>query len=144
MSEKWTFMVPMGNVVVHEDVEQEFKVDRVTFVHRDKLLPEVNKPTRRSDFFKLADTFAVVRETGTRDKVERRCMQLVREESSILALSQLGFAKRGQRRPIVPVGEVSISYPTFLAVSGLREFGKPFGIVPPVVELGLDGLWEGY
>jgi hypothetical protein len=66
MSEKWTFMVPMGNVVVHEDVGQEFKVDRVTFVHRDKLLPEVNKPTRRSDFFKLADTFAVVRETGAR------------------------------------------------------------------------------
>jgi hypothetical protein len=145
MSEKWTFMVPMGNVVVHEDVGQEFKVDRVTFVHRDKLLPEVNKPTRRSDFFKLADTFAVVRETGTRDKVERRCLQLMREESFLLALSQLGFAKRRQMRPIVPVSEVSIPFSIpFRAVSSLGEFGKFFVTMPPVVALGLDGRWEHY
>ena len=143
-------MVPMGNMIVHEDVGQEFKVDRVTFVHRDKLPPEAKKSTKRPNFFKLADTFAVVREPGTRDKVERRCLQLVTEESSILTLSQLGFAERGQMRPIVPVGEVSIPLITFFwAVSSLGEFaepefGKPFRMVQPVVNLGLDGRWKGF
>ena len=145
VSEKWTFMVPMGNVVLHEDVGQEFKVDRVTFVQRDRLPPEVNKPSRLLDSFKLADTFAVVREPGTKDKVERRCLQLVREESSLLTLSQLGFAKRRQMRPIVPVSEVSIPFSIpFRAVSSLGEFGKFFVTTPPVVALGLDGRWEHY
>jgi hypothetical protein len=147
VSENWIFMFPVGNVLLHEDVGHEFKVDRVTFVHRDKLPPEVKKTTRRRDFFESAGTFAVVRGAGTPDKVERQCLELVREESSILALSQLGFANRRQMRPIVPVGEVSIPYTSFLAVSSLdetRSFGKPFRTLPPVLELGLDGPWKNY
>jgi hypothetical protein len=145
VSEKWIFMVPVGNVVLHEDIEHEFEVDRVTFMHRDKLPPEVKMATRRRDFFESAETFAVVRGTGTPDKVERECLELVRQESSILALSQLGFATRKQMRPVVPMGEVSIPYLTYLAVSRsdqARSFGKPYRTLPPVLALGLDGLWK--
>ena len=37
LSESWTFLVPIGNLVLTEAVGREFNVDRVTFVHRDRL-----------------------------------------------------------------------------------------------------------
>src|SRR5215212_9241394 len=129
---------------MHEDVGHEFKIERVTFVDRANLPAEFKRTEWHREFFESSATFAVVRATGTREKVERDCLKLVKEESSILALSQLGFAKRKQMRPVVLVSEGRIPFTMFLAVSSqdeTRSFGKPYLTLPPVLELGLDRMW---
>ena len=116
-------------------------------MNRDRLPPGVRKLAGYRDFFESARTFAVVRGVGTPDNVERRCLGLVREESSILALSQLTYATRRQMRPIVPGGEVGFAYTTFLAVRSSEEprsFGKADRTLPSVLELDLGGRWKNY
>jgi hypothetical protein len=73
-------------------------------------------------------------------------VEMVREECSILALSQLRFvAKRRRMRPVVPAaGGVSIPSPAFLAVNSAdksRSFRK-YSAQLPVLELDLDGRWK--
>ena len=109
----WVFITPVGNVVLTEDVNEEFRVDlrgqSVLFVSRAKL-PRIrrrlgiNVPVsslRKSagvkafaDFFDTSETFAVVRQKGKPDEIEKPCFRLVRDAISILALSQLGYSFR--------------------------------------------------
>jgi hypothetical protein len=127
-SESWTFLVPIGNLVLTEAVGREFNVDRVTFVYRDRLplvreklglgerVSELKKRRRLKRFFEVAEAYAVVRQSGTRKGVERRCLEIVREELHLLSLSQLGHSFRGQMRPVLPAGEEVHSYVDFLIV----------------------------
>ena len=126
-NESWTFLIPIGNLVLTEAVGREFKVDRVTFVHRDRLplvrerlrlgvrVSELKKRRRLKRFFEVAETYAVVTESGSRRDVERRCLEMVREELHLLSLSQLGYS-RALMKPIVPKGEVVHSYVDYLTV----------------------------
>ena len=101
-----------------EDVDREFRIDRVTFVHRDKLprvrrrlglgtpVSEVKKTiSRRWNFFESGLAFAMVRESGGPEAVKHRCLRIIRDELSILTLSQLGYSRRRQMGPVVPAGE---------------------------------------
>src|SRR3712207_1999723 len=94
--DSWAFMVPVGGLLLTDAVGRQFKVERVTFVHRDRLprvraklglgatVAEVKKTIPGWDFFERGPAFAVVRESGEPKEVERRCLKIVREELSIL------------------------------------------------------------
>jgi hypothetical protein len=119
--DSWTFVIPIDELYLTEAVGREFKVDRVTFIHRDKL-PRVRKKKRErlgfgvpvselkkhpltKELLERAPTLALTRGSGTQEEeVERWCLDLVREELSLLTLSQLGYSNRRQMRPIVPAG----------------------------------------
>jgi hypothetical protein len=133
VAESWTVLVPIGNLVLaDEGVNREFRVDRVTFVHRDRLpfvrrrlrlgvpvseLKKLKKSRRFERFFEAAEAYAVVTHSGSRKEAERRCLEIVREELHLLSLSQLGYSpSRTLMKPLVPQGEVVHSYVDYLSV----------------------------
>ncbi len=154
----WTFLFPVGELHLMEAVNREYRVDRVTFVHRDKLprvrrrmgfrapVSEIKKRLRHWDFFDEAYAFAVVRKEGAKEEVERQCLDIVREELSILALSHLGYSQREQMEPIVAPGEVPNSYATYLALDSRSQawFGNQFKRTVPFAQSVLDGRWKNY
>jgi hypothetical protein len=133
VAESWTVLVPIGNLVLaDEGVNREFRVDRVTFVHRDRLpfvrrrlrlgvhvseLKKLKKSRRFERFFEAAEAYAVVTHSGSRKEAERRCLEIVREGLHLLSLSQLGYSpSRTLMKPLVPQGEVVHSYVDYLSV----------------------------
>lgn len=116
----WLFVTPIGNLALATEIGREFRIERVLFVHRDKL-PRIRKrlgfPVKisevkssppvpiYSDFFTSADTFAIVRQKGKLGEIESNCYRMVEDSISILALSQLGYARRRFASRIALYGE---------------------------------------
>lgn len=154
----WSFMFPVGELILTEAVGREFRIDRVTLVHKDKL-PHIRKRlglgVRVSDlkriirgwgFFDTGEAFAVVRQSGDPEEIEPRALEMIREELSILAVSQLGYHKRNQMGLIVAPGEVPHPYITYLAVSSQDSirFGNLLKRTAPFGQVVLDGRWKNY
>jgi hypothetical protein len=105
----WVFVVPISKLKLTETVDFEFRIDRVTFVASDRLARRRKRfglPHRISElrekrkgmlekFFDWAPCFATIRRKGKLSDFEDAVLELIREELSILALSQLGYCKRG-------------------------------------------------
>lgn len=154
----WAFMLPIGWLVLTEAVGREFRVDRVTVVHRDKLprvrrrlglgvpVSEVKRAIRGWDFFDSGEAFAVVRHTGDPEEIETKAMEIIREELAVLAASQLGYSKRSQMGPIVAPGEAYHPYVSYLAVSDedRTRFGNFLKRTAPIGQVVLDGRWKNY
>ena len=75
----------------------------------------------------------MVRQSGTRKGIERRCLEIVREELHLLSLSQLGHSFRDQMRPVLPEGKDVHSYVDFLIV-------LPILVVVAIVLAGALGV----
>jgi len=126
-SQRGNWVFPVGGMLT-EAVGREYRVDRVTFVHKDKLprvrkrlglgatVPERKKIIRGWDFFESANAFAVVRHSGEQEEAERRGLEMVREELSILSVPHMGYSRRRHMGPIVAPGEVPNSYISYLPV----------------------------
>lgn len=153
----WVFLVPVGNLVLTEAVGREFRIDRVTLVHKDKLprirkslglsasVSEVKKRIRGWDFFESAPAFAAVRHTSTSEEAASRCLELVREELSILTAAQLGYSKRGWMDPIALAGETGSSHIQYLGLSRDGTIsGNRFRRTGGASNVGLDGRWKSY
>lgn len=101
----WVFLTPVGNVILTGAVNNEFGIGRILFVDREKL-PRIRKRlglidrvsevkrTTKGGFFDRADTYAVLKVKGKPAELETECFRQVKDALSILALSQLGYAKR--------------------------------------------------
>ncbi|MDP1548933.1 MAG: hypothetical protein Q8L97_02065 [Nitrosomonas sp.] len=104
----WVFIVPVSNLVLTKDIGYEFKVDRITFIDSSKL-PRIRKrlgfPSTLSEFkkrlpevldhfFGKSKTFATMRLTGVGCEMEELFLSHVRDELSLLTLSQLGYSRR--------------------------------------------------
>lgn len=158
--ESWTYLVPIGNLMLTEAVGREFKVDRVAVVHRDRLplvrerlslgvrVSELKKRRRLKRFFEVAEAYAVVTESGSRREVERRCLEILREELHLLSLSQLGYSLRALTRPIVPEGEAVRSYVNFLTVCSrapAQDSAPRDGLVPlQKRDMVMDAGWKRF
>jgi len=102
----WTFIIPVYGLKLSKDTNNEFKVNHVTFVSKDKLfrlrkrfgvyekLKEMEESDRKIHCYEWSETLAVVQRTGKAVDLEGHVINLVREELDILALSQLGYGKR--------------------------------------------------
>lgn len=154
----WTFVIPVKNLILTKAVNREFRVNRVTFVNRDKLpyirkrlgfgapISELKKKVSNRHFFEESTTFAVVRQCGEGENLEHTCLRLVREEASILAASQLGYSKRGQTVPIAPTGEVWTSEVRYRVVSDEESVsgGYLFKATSSSGQVVLDGRIKGH
>lgn len=100
----WIFLSPVGNVVLTGAVNRELSIERVLFVHREKL-PQIRRRLGlnarvseikkfHKNFFERADTYAVMKAKGKPSELENECFRTIRDALSILALSQLGYSKR--------------------------------------------------
>jgi hypothetical protein len=155
--EKWVFVVPVDALYLTDTVGKEFRVDRVRFVHRDKLprvrrrlgfgmpVSELKKTTWVKEFFERAPALAVVRGSGTQEEVEQKCLELVREELSLLSLSQLGYSKRRQMGPIVPAGEVSHASVNYMVARSRDMTGTLMARrTAPITQMRLDERWKNH
>jgi hypothetical protein len=155
--ERWTFIVPVENLVLTDAVSREFEMERVTFVHKDRLpyvrkkhglgvpVSELKKRPGGTSFFEVAGAFAVVRHAGTREEVERRCLEMVREELHLLSVSRLGYSRRDRGKPAVPKGEDVHSSVSFLSVRGRDS--APFwnsAATSPRNSMVLDWHWKRF
>lgn len=123
-NQPWSFVVPIGNLVLGDIVGRELRVNRVIFVDRDKLpyvrrrlgfyfrVSELDRRKDNSNFFKKANTYAIVRHTGCPQQVESACLKILREELAMLNLSYLGYAKRKQ-----------VSFPAIVGEHRINTFG---------------------
>jgi hypothetical protein len=157
----WVFIVPVGELYLTETVGREFRVDRVTFVDRDRIprvrtklglgatVGEIKSEIKRTypywDFFDSAPAFAVMKQTGEPEKVQHHCLKIIREELSILALSKLGMS-RERMGPIALAGENTRSQITFLAHKARDRdlFGAPYLPTAPSYQLVLHRRWKNY
>jgi hypothetical protein len=103
----WVFLIPISNLKLTEATNFEFRIDRVTFVAGDKLARRRKRfglPNRLSELRERrkrvrevvfdSPCFATLRQKGKLKDFEREVFDLIREELAILALSQLGYARR--------------------------------------------------
>jgi hypothetical protein len=154
--ENWTFIVPVANLVLTKAVGREFRMERVTFVHKNRL-PYVRKnlglgvpvselkKRRSSSFFEEAEAYAVVRASGTREEVESRCLKMVREELHLLSVSHLGYGRRGRIRSAVPKGEEIHSSVSLLSVRGRDSTPlRRSTVTSPQNEMVLDWRWKRF
>ncbi len=108
----WLFFIPISGLTLTKSVNNEIRVNRVTFISKDKIprvrkrlgLPyrfselasQHNKPVRdiAGNFFKDSNTYAITRLKGTPKEKEKDSIRIVRDELNILAFSQLGYTRR--------------------------------------------------
>jgi hypothetical protein len=155
---RWALIVPVHGLYLTEIVNREFRVDRVLFVHRDKLpyvrkrlgfgirVSELKKETPAgNEFFEIQPAYAVVRGTGTQEEVEQQLLELVREELSLLTLSQLGYSSRRQMGPIVPAVGARRAGMIYM-VCRLSDMTGRLILRPkgPTSDMRIDKLWKDH
>ena len=91
----------------------------------------------------------MVRQSGTRKGIERRCLEIVREELHLLSLSQLGHSFRDQMRPVLPEGEDVHSYVDFLIVPSraAAQDSAPWDSLKVTAQKGelvMDEFWNTF
>ena len=110
---EWAFLTPIHNLFLTEEVDEEIRIDRVTFISSAKLLRVrdrlgVNKKHLREaksrmgksqirrfeQIFEEDSTFAVLRHTGKPANIRDDCYRIVQDELAVLVFSQLLFKNR--------------------------------------------------
>jgi hypothetical protein len=104
----WVFIAPISYLELTKETNYELRVDRVTFVDLSKI-PRIRKrlgfpvtikefknrwPDVIERFFSESKTYATMRLTGVGEEQQEVFLNRVREELSLLTLSQLGYSRR--------------------------------------------------
>jgi hypothetical protein len=153
----WTFITPIGNLVLTDSVNNELRIDRVLFVTKNKLarirkrlglnkrLSEIKYRSPHTRFFEEAEAFAVVRARGKPSELRSKCLELVRDELSILALSQLGYSKRRSTGYLGMLGEHQAGRirNVFLNNNDASSLGQ-YRVTKSPSQLILDDTWKQY
>ena len=136
-------------------VKNEFRIKRVLFISQKKL-PKIRKrlgireriseldPHYR-EIFTSADTFAVLRHSGKPDELRTKCIRIIKDELSILALSQLGYRKRRFGSYPAIKGEVNTGKTSDLFLN--EEDDRLIihhGLVGKIDSLWLERRWKNY
>jgi len=107
ISDQWVYIIPISGLILTNDINNEFIINKVTFITVKKLI-RVRKrfgirkkmSELRSDktfdlfFNPLEPTVAIVRHGGKPSEITTKVTRLVIEALEILATSQLGYSKR--------------------------------------------------
>jgi len=152
---KWVFIVPVSGVILTKDVSNEFRIKRVLLVSQEKL-PRIRRrlgiPQRISDlepsaagFFNSARAFAVLRHSGKAGELKNKCLRMVKDELSILAVSQLGYRKRRFGTHPAIQGEPTVARISYLLLDTEGSRGKLVDIVRGTMpDLVLDRDWKEF
>ena len=150
----WVLLAPVENVSLTRFSGLSYRIHRVELVAANSLphrWKQIGLPAKLSclkqgsyldHFFDEVETFATIRMRGVGVDVERKLLRLVREELAILALSQLGFAKRHS----ISVPSLSEEYRTgsrshFLVRSDQVSWSQPNKTLGHPSPLVLDRQW---
>lgn len=153
----WIFVVPIGNLQLTDSVNNEFRINGVTFIHKEKLrrvrkrfginkrISELREFHPHDRFFDTADTFAVVRRRGKPAELKTRCFRMVKDELSILAASQLGYAKRRFTKQVSLFGEHErgTAQHLFLTKDG-PLMSQAWEVIGSPGALVLDSTWKHF
>ncbi len=152
----WVAVVPVTRLILTEAVQREYRVERVLFVEKAKLprirlrlgmphrISEIKKrfPSGQS-FWTSSDTFAVVRHSGRPEDLKNEVIRIVRDELSLLALSQLGYTKRRYSSYPAVKGDDSsgVVDRVLIESGGERHIHFSHRSVQRLRPLVLDGSW---
>ena len=111
----WVFVAPIRNLYLSRAVSGEFRIQRVLFVDIAKF-PRIRRRLKiknrisewegaSKEVLKGASAVAIVRHRGKLRESKTLCLDLVREELTILASSRLLHASRACAAPLAIVGE---------------------------------------
>lgn len=152
---KWVFIAPVANLYLRETVKREIRVDRVLFLGAKKL-PHIRSrlhipyPVSKwrhvcQENFKSAPSLAIIHHTGKPNDLSDECLRMVREESLILTVSQLGYARRSSVGHVGLYGEVVSQGVDYLFLSREdKTFTSTSSLTTGHQELVLDEHWKGW
>ncbi|HCY74412.1 MAG TPA: hypothetical protein DHV28_00690 [Ignavibacteriales bacterium] len=154
----WTFITPIFNLKLHDVVNEEFRIDRVTFISSKKIMniknrlgidkkviTELQKKWDVRKYINSFHTFGILRIGGEPAKVKTDCFRLVRDELLILATSQLFFQNRSFTGFLGFSGENDLSSIQHLFLESSKKYftyGKQLTRSP--LGLDLDKEWFDY
>ncbi|MFW9875149.1 MAG: hypothetical protein ACFFG0_18750 [Candidatus Thorarchaeota archaeon] len=162
----WIFITPIDGLELTKSVNEEFIVNRVTFVSKEKL-PRVRKrlglPATLSDlthviskddkgykkiikdFFISSKTFAILPYKGKPKEKQKDCIRLVREELNILSISQLVWSRRQFSKRIgIKTSDKRLYYRTIDINKHKKEFRHSIKTTFNPVPLVLDKKWVSF
>ncbi|HUX55140.1 MAG TPA: hypothetical protein VMV56_12045 [Williamwhitmania sp.] len=163
---EWIFIIPIEGLRLTKEVNEEFVVNRVTFVTREKL-PRIRKrlglPATLSDlteiisqndngfkqifkdFFQSSKTFAVLPYRGKPKEKQKDCIRIVREELNILSLSQLGWLRRNFNNRIeIKTSDKALIYSTIDINKRHKEFTHGVKTIFNPAPFILDKKWISF
>lgn len=156
----WVMCVPISNMSIEKDgLDQEHQVDRVTFISAAKLpfkRKKLGMPMRISTIqnkykpivdkiLKTNNTFAIIRFNGCIEAEEAKILARIREELSILSLSQLGYAKRRSNFAPNIAREHSIGVTEYIAINSQNSsLISSFSLRGKVGPLVLNKGWKRF
>jgi len=156
-SGQWVYIVPVSGLALTDDINNEFVVNKVTFIAVKKLI-RVRKRfgirKRISElasnkvfnlfFNQLGPTVAIVRHGGKPSEITTKVTRLVMEELEILATSQLGYSKRRFNSfPSVRDGHVSSM--KYLCLNENNNSSLlSHQLIGKIGDLVLDKRWENW
>ena len=152
---EWVFIVPISGVKLTESVNNEFKINRVLLVSKEKLprirsrlglpTPVSQMHSRYKEYFSSSDTFAVVRQSGELKNTKNYCRKLVQDELSILSLSKVGYERRRfGSYPSIRGEPTKGMVSDFLIDVNDSRVSLGSKIVGHHNTLVMSGLWKGY
>ncbi|WP_417665432.1 hypothetical protein [Pseudidiomarina sp.] len=153
----WLFIVPITGLVLTKAVGEEFTIDGITFVSKDKLprirkrlgfpnkISELEKKGVAANFFKKSKVYAIGKLGGYGEEKESEYLSRVRKGLDVLSLSQLGYGRRRNNACLsigkeMPVGSSSLCMFNLTTTSSVSEMR----IVGRAQELGLESRWRHY
>lgn len=155
----WVLLAPVKNVVLTKRSGWTYRIDRTQLV-ASRSLPhrwrQLGLPARVSElkkgggwflerFFEGVHTFITARKAGVGTDVEPELVKLAEEELAILAMSQLGFAKRHSVGvPYLSHDGVVESRSYLLVNSENVSWTQPNKTVNSVDTLSLNARWRTF
>lgn len=147
-----------------EEIDNECKVERTTFISADKLqrirnrlglkkayIKEIDardhipQSAKIDAYMQKHDTFAVLRHGGKPEEIQAECYRRIQDEVAILALSQLHFKKRRFTGFIGLAGEHDRSSSTHLFLdSKAPQFIRSHQLLRSPQTLTLDNEWKEF
>lgn len=153
-SKTWVFLAPVVSLQLTNDVHREFTVDRVTFIHGEKL-PRVRrrfgikkKLSQFDEYIKryfAHNALAVLRTNASTKEMHRKCRQIVADEAAILSLSYLGYDKRKYGRAMGLPGARATEEHDDLFINTGDASASTFGRCSNArLPMRLDGGWKRF
>jgi len=157
ISGQWAYIIPVSGLTLTNDINNEFIINKVTFITVKKLIrvrkrfgirkriSELRSNGAFDLFFnQLGPTVAIVRHGGKPSEITTKVTRLVIEELEILATSQLGYSKR-RFNSFPSVRDVRVSTMKYLCLNENNNSSLiSKNLVGKIGNLVLDKRWKNW
>jgi len=155
---RWVFVAPLSNLQLTQAINFEFRIDKITLVQGNKLLRRrkrfnlpkslfvKDKHSWMRDWFSGTDAVAIVYRDGTLADFELEVLEEIRTEIAILALSQLGWVGKRDRRSFPSLADEHLRGVRRYSVSNAKDGSgiTTQQIIGSPMPLEMDGGWKHF